>query len=152
MKEGRLKDVLVIGGFASIFHGLGLMILFVFSTGSQLECDRWTDDCTLQHTYAIGESDDFRWRLSETSKAYVSTSYPRGTPKETQGKQPLYRAVIALSSGQMIPWIPGYSSDKEGHESFVTDFSTYIRTDSLMEGDNGRFSRHLNSDFVFWWS
>jgi len=148
--KDTVKDFLFVVGFASIFIFVGTVILFVFSVGSQIECDRWTDTCTLEYQYALSDSESFTWALSETSKVFLSTSYPKGTPEEIQNQKPTHRAVISLNSGEVMPWSPTFSSDKEVHEHFVETFSDYVSNPSLTAGDNGKFVRKLNAGWVLW--
>ena len=145
-----MKDFLFVAGFGSIFVFVGTVILFVFSTGSQMECDRWTDVCTLEYQYALSDGESFTWTLSETSKVFVSTSYPKGTPEETRNQKPTHRAVIGLNSGVLIPWSPEFSSDKEVHDQFVGAFSDYLSNQSLTAGENGKFMWSLDTGWVLW--
>ena len=146
----NVKDFLFVGGFASIFLFMGTVILLFFSIGSQIECDRWKNTCTLQYQYAFGDSELFNWPLSDTSKVYVSTSYPKGSSEEVQNHKLTHRAVIGLTDGRLIPWTPEYSTDKKVHEMFVNEFTSYISTNSLTAVDNGRFVRQLNRSWIQW--
>ena len=150
MKEGAWKDILFVGGFASIFNIAGSILLLLFSTGTQLDCDRWKDTCHLQYEYTFQAPEEKTWRLSEMHSVYVSTSYPKGTPQETRNQKPTHRAVMRLKSGEMIPLMPYYTSDKASQEAFVDALTTYLSTDSLSAGENGRFQRIVDGDWMIW--
>ena len=146
MVPKKWKDVFIVGGFASIFHLIGCMFFMVFSSGSELKCDRWTDSCVLTHEYLLSEDVHYQWALSEIDYAYVDTEYPRGTSEETKGKSPSHRAVIWFKNQERIPFTPERSNDKEGAQNVVNAIQEFIKTDSLTSGDNGRLIQSVSME------
>lgn len=142
----KWKDVLIVAGFASIFNLMGCMFFVVFSSGSELECDRWTDSCVLTHEYLLAEDVAYQWALSEIDYVYLDTEYPRGTPEETKGKSPSHRAVIRLKNQERMPFTPERSNDKEGAQNVVDAIQAFVATDSLTAGDNGRLTQSVSME------
>jgi len=131
MKEGlhmpkdKIKDIFFIGGFASIFHFLGCLMVLIFSIRTTLECDRTQDICSLSSEYVLRDPDQQTWRFSEMKHAYVETQYPTGTPEEQRGKSTYYRSVMALQY-KKVPFHSSYSTNREKIQEFVDDLESFI--------------------------
>ena len=125
MLTDKRKDIFFIGGFASIFHFLGCLMVFIFSIRTTLECDRTQDICSLSSEYLLRSPNQRTWRFSEMKRVYVETQYPTGTPKEQQGKSTYYRAVMALQYNK-IPFHSSYSTNREKIQNFVNDLDGFI--------------------------
>lgn len=125
MTKDKRKDILFIGGFASIFHFMGFLMVLIFSIRTTLECDRTQDICSLSSEYVLRDPDQQTWRFSEMKRAYVETQYPIGTPEEQRGKSTYYRAVMALQY-KKIPFYSRYSTNRERIQEFVDDLEVFI--------------------------
>ena len=146
----EIKDMLLIGGFASIFNIIGVVLILVMSSGSRLECDRWTDSCSLSYTYFFKAPETHQWNLSETDRTFVSTVYPTSRSNDTTDRVPTHHAVIVLKDHQQIPFTPQQSKDASSSKVFVEEFTTYLQTDSLLSSTNGKFSRVYSTSWILW--
>ena len=146
----EIKDTLLICGFASIFNIIGVVLIFVMSSGSRLECDRWTDSCVLSYTYFVKASESHQWKLSETDRTFVSTVYPTSRSNDTTDRVPTHRAVIVLKDNQQLPFTLQQSKEASESKVFVEEFTTYLETDSLLSSPNGKFSRVHSSSWILW--
>tara|TARA_B100000925_G_scaffold156135_1_gene117221 strand:- start:39 stop:584 length:546 start_codon:yes stop_codon:yes gene_type:complete len=144
MKEGpympkdKIKDIFFIGGFASIFHFLGCLMVLIFSIRTTLECDRTQDICSLSSEYVLRSPDKQTWRLSEMKRAYVETQYPTGTPEEQRGKSTFYRAVITLQY-KKVPFHSSYSTNREKIQELVDDLESFITGNTSNEKNTETF-------------
>lgn len=125
MDKDKRRDILFIGGFASIFHFMGFLMVLIFSIRTTLECNRTQDICSLSSEYVLRDPDQQTWRFSEMKRAYVETNYPTGTPKEQRGKSTSYRAVMALQY-KKVPFNSNYSTNREKIQDFVDDLEGFI--------------------------
>ena len=128
MNKDNRKDIFFIGGFASIFHFLGCLMVLIFSIRTTLECDRTQDICSLSSEYVLRSPEQQTWRLSEMKRAYVETQYPTGTPEEQRGTSIFYRAVITLQY-KKVPFHSSYSTNREKIQEFVDDLESFIAGD-----------------------
>ena len=131
MKEGpympkdKIKDIFFIGGFASIFHFLGCLMVLIFSIRTTLECDRSQDVCSLSSEYVLRSSDQQKWLLSDMKRAYVEMQHPIEKRDEKEFKTPTYRAVIVLSN-RSVPFHSSYSTNREKIQKLVDDLESFI--------------------------
>ena len=112
MDKDKRRDILFIGGFASIFHFLGFLTVLIFSIRTTLECNRTQDICSLSSEYVLRDPDQQTWAFSEMKRAYIETQYPTGTPEEQWGKSTYYRATMALQY-KKVPFQSKYSTNRE---------------------------------------
>lgn len=145
-----IKDMLFIGGFASIFNIIGVVLLLLMSSGSHLECDRWTDSCSLSYTYFVKAPEIHQWTLSETDRTFVSTVYPTSTSDDVKDRLPTHRAFIVLKDNHQFPFTLQQSKDASESQSFVEGFTMYLRADSLLSSDNGKFRYVHSSGWILW--
>ena len=73
MDKDKRRDILFIGGFASILHFMGFLMVLIFSIRTTLECNRTQDICSLSSEYVLRDPDQQTWRFSEMKRAYVET-------------------------------------------------------------------------------
>ena len=147
------SDVLWVGSLAAVVCILGLSVLWFFSNGSSLSCDKRTDLCTLTYDYVLSEPEVVQWHLSKTARLYLQQedfNYSKDTYSKTS-ESPVtsrYRVVFILSDNSRIPFLQMYTGGTERQNTLMKDFQAYLQSTPTTPKYRNRFTEEYHSRLV----